>query len=122
MKRHILERLASVVSTRFLDAAPQTPPPSRPYLVLRGVSGKFDYHMQGASGYRVTRLQIEIYADTPAAAETALNMVAAALSGYRSGSIKGVFLDSHPDPDRDGGDPNELSRRAIDAIVHHVAA
>lgn len=79
--------------------------------------------MQGSSGYVTSRVQIDVYADTYVSAHGTAQSVVGVLSGYRGGSIQGIFIDSQRDlTGIERGDPNELYRVSIDAIVHHVAA
>lgn len=119
MEQEITALLASAAPRRYWGRAPQTAP-DRPYVVLSRVSGVRDYHSQSASGYVASRVQIDIYADTYAATNTTANSIITALSGYRGGTIQGVFIDSERDlTGLDGSDPNELFRTSIDVIVHH---
>lgn len=89
--------------------------------MLSRISGARDYHAQGPSGYVVSRVQIDVYADTYVAAHGTAQSIVAAVSGYRGGGINAVFIDSQHDlSGLEAGDPHELYRVSIDVIVHHA--
>lgn len=119
MEEAITALLASVAGgRRHWVRAPQSA--ARPYLVLNRISGIHDYTTQGASGYVASRVQIDVYADTYTAAKVTARQVVTALSGYRSGSIQGVFLDMERDlPAEDAGTVNHLFRVSLDFTIHH---
>ena len=120
MEQELTSLLAAAAPRRFWGRAPQTAP-ARPYVVLSRVSGVRDYHSQGPSGYVASRVQIDVYGDTYASVNATANGIVATLSGYRGGTIQGVFIDSERDlTGIEGGDPNELFRQSIDVIVHHT--
>ena len=121
MEQEITTLLASVAPRRFWGRAPQTAP-VRPYVVLTRISGVREYHTQGPDGVVSSRVQIDVYADTYIAAHNTGNAIVGMLSGYRGGSIQGVFVDNQRDlTGIEGGDPNELFRQSIDVIVQHTA-
>lgn len=98
---------------------------SPPRLVLYRISGGDDYSMAGRTGYTQTRVQIDCYAVASAgvtaigAAKLLARQVKAALSGWRSGAVRGVFLQSERDlaPDIEGA--GTLGRVSLDFFVHH---
>ncbi|OLP56669.1 hypothetical protein BJF92_11310 [Rhizobium rhizosphaerae] len=93
---------------------------ARPFVVLQVVSGSETYTMAGPSGYRVSRLQVDCYAESYATAKRAVRAVRAALSDFREGGIQGVFIDSERDlPAADAGNVSTLFRSSIDINVHH---
>lgn len=120
MEQELTALLAAASPQRYWGRAPQTPTPSRPYIVLSRISGVRNYHTQGASGFVSSRVQIDIYGDTYVSVHDTAKAVVAAISGYRGGTIQGVFIDSQRDMTwLEQGDPNELHRLSLDAIVHH---
>ncbi len=122
MEELITGILSGVASgRRYWGKAPQSA--ARPFLVLTRIDGVRDYTFQGPSGYVASRVQIDCYADTYAAVKTAGRATIAALSGYRSGDILGIFVESERDlPAADAGEVNHLFRVSIDVIVHHREA
>ncbi len=121
MEQELTTLLATAAPRRYWSRAPQTPP-HRPYVVLSRISGVRGYHNQGDDGLAASRVQIDVYADTYIAAHNTGNAIIGVLSGYRGGSIQGVFIDNQRDLSGiEGGDPNELFRLSIDVIVHHAA-
>lgn len=122
MEEALTSLLADNAPRRYWSRAPQSPEPQRPYVVLTRISAVRDYHLQGASGYVVSRIQIDIYADTYTSADTTAQAIIRTLSGYRGGSILGLFVDNQRDLSGiEAGDPNELFRQSIDVIVHHTS-
>lgn len=91
-----------------------------PYIVLQRISGLPDYHMQGASGYVASRVQVDVYSDKYTATKKAARAVIAALSGYRGGIFQGIFIDSERDlPAVGAGEVTNLFRTSIDIMIHH---
>lgn len=92
---------------------------SPPRLVLYRISGGDDYTYAGRTGYTQTRVQIDCYAAGVGAAKLLARQVKAALSGYRLGTILGVFLQNERDlsPDIEGA--GTLGRVSLDFFVHH---
>jgi hypothetical protein len=90
-----------------------------PRIVLYRISGGDDYTMTGRTGYTLTRVQVDCYAASVGAAKLLGRQVKTALSGYRSGAMKGVFLQSERDlpPDTDGSDT--IARVSLDFFIHH---
>lgn len=126
MEAAITALLASVAGgRRYWGRAPQSvTPDDGPYIVLTRIDGVRDYHMQGASGYVASRVQIDIYALTYTAVRDTVISVRNALSGFigesSSTDIQGIFIDSQRDlPAPDAGEVNHLFRTSIDIIVHH---
>lgn len=119
MEQEITALLATAAPRRFWGRAPQAAP-QRPYVVLSRVSGVPGYHMQGPDGLTASRVQIDVYGDTYVSAHSTGDAIISILSGYRGGTIQGVFLAGRRDlTGIDGSDPNELFRMSIDVIVHH---
>lgn len=119
MEEAVTELLALVAGgRRFWVRAPQGT--ARPFVVLNRVSGVRDYHLQGASGYVASRVQLDSYADSYAEAKAVAHSAIAAMSGRRTGSIQGIFIDSERDlPAADAGEVNQLFRTSVDFIIHH---
>jgi hypothetical protein len=91
-----------------------------PYAVLQRIDGARDYHMQGASGYVASRVQIDIYGEKYTVTKKAARAVIAALSGRRGGIFQGIFLDGERDlPAADAGEVTNLFRTSLDFMVHH---
>lgn len=92
----------------------------KPYVNLQRVSGPRDYTMRGPSGYAVGRVQIDAWGLTYGSAKGAANAVITALSGYRSNSIQGVFVESErDDTGDDAGGVNRLFRTSVDVMIHY---
>jgi hypothetical protein len=113
--------LTALVSTRIhWGRAPQGAP--APYVVLQVISGGRDYTMQGASGYRLSRVQADSYSSTYTGAKKVSRAVTTALSGRRAGSIQSIFLDGERDlPAADAGEVTNLFRVSLDFMIHHSA-
>ncbi|MHA6641347.1 tail completion protein gp17 [Mesorhizobium sp. A623] len=91
-----------------------------PYVVLQRIDGLHDYHMQGASGYVASRVQIDTYSEKYTATKKATRALIAALSGYKGGIFQGIFLDGERDlPAADAGEVTNLFRTSLDFMVHH---
>lgn len=121
MEEQLTGLFATAVPRRFWGRAPQSPPPARPYAVLSRISGARDYHAQGPSGYVISRVQIDVYAESYVAAHGTAQSIVAAVSGYSGDGIHAVFIDGQRDlSGLEAGDPNELYRVSIDVIVHHA--
>ena len=121
MEQEVTNLILPIAPRLFWGRAPQTAP-ARPYVVLSRISGVPGYHMQGSDGLVSSRIQIDVYADTYIAAHNTGNAIVGVLSGYRGGTIQGVFIDNQRDlTGIEGGDPNELFRQSIDVIVNHAA-
>lgn len=120
MEQEITNLLATAAPRRFWGRAPQAAP-QRPYVVLTRISGVPGYHMQGSDGLLASRVQIDVYADTYVSAQSTGAAIISVLSGYRGGTIQGVFLAGRRDmAGIDGSDPSELFRLSIDVIVRHA--
>ncbi|MDH0873662.1 tail completion protein gp17 [Agrobacterium pusense] len=103
---------------RYWVRAPQTAP--RPYVLLQVISAPSNYHMQGASGYVPIRVQIDVYANTYTEVTAVSRQIKGILSGYVSGPIQAVFIETERDlPAADAGDVNNLFRNSIDVIIHY---
>ena len=122
------EALTSLLSgvaggRRYWGRVPQSVT-ARPYLLMNRVGGDRDYAMDGPSGYVSSRVQIDVYAETYAAAKTTTRAVATVLSGF-SGTvvgveIKAIFIDTERDlPADDAGKVTKLFRISTDIRIHH---
>lgn len=116
-----LSTLLSTVAPRcFWGRAPLSPLPSRPFVVLLLVSGVRGYTMKREDGLVESRVQLDSYADTYIDAQAFASAVVAAVSGYRGGTIQGVFVDGPRDlPSANPNDPNDLYRKSIDLMIWH---
>lgn len=88
-------------------------------VVLYRISGGADYLASGPSGLRTARVQVDCYASGVAAAKILSRSVIAALSGWRSGNILGVFLDAERDLPPETGLAETLGRVSLDFIIHY---
>lgn len=119
MEEAITALLAPVAGgRRHWVRAPQTTP--RPYVVMQRIDGLVGYTMKGEAGHTSSRIQLDCYADSYGSAKATARSIKDILSGYRSGFIQGVFLDSERDlPVSDAGEVNNLFRTTLDIVVHH---
>lgn len=119
MEEEITTLLAPVAGgRRYWVRAPQGA--ARPFIVLNRISGVQNYNYQGASGFVSSGLQIDIYADTFTAGIATARSVKALLSGYRGGTIQGVFIEGERNlPAADAGEVSSLFRTSIDATIIH---
>jgi hypothetical protein len=115
LRARLLAQIANVPVDWGMTAQSFNPP----RIVLYRISGGDDYTMAGRTGYTLTRVQIDCYAASVGAAKLLGRQVKTALSGHRSGAIKGVFLQNERDlsPDTDGA--ATLGRVVLDFFVHH---
>lgn len=90
-----------------------------PRIVLTLVSDLPGYTTDGPSDYAVARVQIDCFAATQGGAIVLARAVVAAISGYRTLPLLGVFLDGAVDmaPDTTAGEI--FARRMLTAMVHH---
>lgn len=114
--------VAALAGTRlYWSRAPQDV--AKPYVVLTLVSGNRDYEMLGPSGLAESRVQVDAYGITFAAAKGLARAIEAVLSGYRgtSGGIAfgGAFLDAERDLTEDNATPDKLFRTSTDYIIWH---
>lgn len=98
------------------NLSPQGLPPPR--LVLWQIGGGADYTLSGPSDLRSARVQVNCYGAEVAAAKGLAAQVMTAISGWRGGAIKGVFLDNSNDLPPDTSLPSRLFGVALDFIVH----
>lgn len=115
LRARLLAAIAGVPADWGMSAQAAT----LPRVVLWRISGGDDYTYSGRTGYTQTRVQIDCYAASVGAAKVLGRQVKAALSGYRSGAIKGVFLQNERDltPDTEGA--GTVARVSLDFFVHH---
>ena len=120
MEETITALLANVAGgRRHWVRAPQAA--ARPFIVLNRISGTRDYTMQGPSGYVQSRVQVDVYAETYTSAKATARQAIAALSGVRTGSVLGVFLDAERDlTSEDAGTVKHLFRVSLDFNIHHL--
>lgn len=90
-----------------------------PRVVLQQVSGLPVYDLDGPTGLERSRVQVDCYAATVAAAKALARAVDAALSGWHAGDIRGVFRDSMRDLPTDTGSGETAARVSLDYIIHH---
>lgn len=90
-----------------------------PRIVLFRVGGGGDYTTTGPSGLRRARVQADCYGSGVGPAKLLARAVIAALSGWRAGSILGVFLEAERDLTPDTGLANTEGRVSLDFIVHY---
>ncbi|WP_136441632.1 tail completion protein gp17 [Pacificoceanicola onchidii] len=93
-----------------------------PYVNLAVISDPRAYHMAGASALRSTRVQVDAWAETYAAAKAVSRTVDDFLSGYRgtSGGIhfQGVFVSDERDlTDKTTGEERQLFRISVDLQI-----
>lgn len=119
MEESLTALLASVAGgRRYWVRAPQAA--ARPYVVMRKISAVRGYTFDGEDGLVRYRVQIDVYGDTYTAAIGAARAAIAILSGYQSGAIRGIFVDSEQDlPEDDAGEVTNLFRVPTDIIVWH---
>jgi hypothetical protein len=79
-----------------------------PGVVLNVISGAPGYTLTSADGLTPSRVQVDCYANSYGAAKALARAVTSALSGHRSGGLRGVFLQNEQDS-REGGS-NEATR------------
>ncbi|RVT80218.1 DUF3168 domain-containing protein [Agrobacterium sp. CNPSo 2736] len=95
----------------------------KPNCVLRVVGSQPHYSFQGQTNLTRSRVQIDVRALSYLAAKSAARAVRKAVSGYRGGIIKAIFLDTERDlPDEDAALDNRVSqifRVSIDIFIHH---
>ena len=126
MEEGLTQLLAGVAGgRRYWGRAPQgNSATDGPYLVLNRIGGPRDYHMQGASGYVRSRVQVDVYGETFGAVKSAARAVVTTLSGFRGGAagtvFQAIFIDAERDlPASDPGEVTNLFRTSIDLMIHH---
>lgn len=119
MQEILTSLLASAAGgKRYWVRAPQNV--SRPYVLLQTVGAPPNYHMQGASGYVAIRVQIDVYADTYTEVTAISRQIKVILSGYVSGPIQAIFIESERElPAADAADVTTLFRNSIDVTIHY---
>lgn len=96
-----------------------------PAIVLHRIDGNRDYHLSGASGLVASRVQVDCWANTFAAAKLAARAVEAAVSGahFTQGQTRFdaiLIADERDDSEDVNGAP--LFRTSLDLAVHHASA
>lgn len=119
MEEELTSLLASVAGgRRYWGRAPQGTP--YPNIVLSKIGGVPNYHMQGASGFVSSRVQIDIYDEKWTGAISVARAVKSLLSGYSGGDIQAIFVESERNlPAADAGEVTNLFRTSIDVTIHH---
>ena len=119
MEAELTALLSSVAGgRRYWVRVPQGAIP-KPYVVLQRASRLPNYTMGGASGYVASRVQADIYGDSFSSTKAAADALKGAVSGYRGGSIQGIFIDAERDlPEADAGEVSKLFRISIDLMIH----
>ena len=130
MEEAIINRLlatagvTALVGTRVYPGV-RTQGAALPALVFNRISGVRDYTMIEASGQVESRVQIDAWAASYAAAKTLARAVRASLSGiagtYSGVEVQGVFLDGERDS-FEGEAPDRLYRVSMDFNVWAVEA
>lgn len=114
--------VAALASTRlyWVQAAQGV---AKPYATLQRVSGLRDTPMDGPSGLIESRVQIDCYGLTYAAAKTLARAIETAISGaaFTQGStyFQGCFLDAERDGYEAEASPDKLFRVSLDFIIFH---
>lgn len=104
----------------FWGRAPQGATLDPNYAVLQIIGSTTDYHMQGPSGYRMSRVQIDSYSVDYLLAKTSAKDIIAKLSGYKDDTFQGIFVDTERDlPVTDPGKVTDLFRVSVDFMVHY---
>jgi hypothetical protein len=119
MEEALTALLASVAGgRRHWVRVPQGTP--YPNVVLNKIDAFVNYHLQGASGYVSSRVQIDVYAAKFAEANTIAGQIKALLSGHSGGDIQAIFIESERNlPAADAGEVTSLFRTSIDITVHY---
>jgi hypothetical protein len=117
MEEALTALLASVAGgRRYWVRAPQET--AYPNIVLNKVDALPNYHLQGASGFVSSRVQVDIYANTFTSLTSTARSVKSLLSGHKGGMIQGIFIESERNlPAADAGEVNTLFRASIDITV-----
>lgn len=90
----------------------------RPFVVLHRISQVRTYTFQGDDRLPATRVQVDVYADTYIDARDTSAAIVDLITGYRSGDMRGIFVDSIQDlPATDAGEVNRLFRVSMDLNV-----
>lgn len=89
-----------------------------PYVTLNTISDIEGYHQRGPDRLSAARVQIDMYDTTYGKVKVASNKVRDALSGYRGGSIQGIFLDTVRDFNEAEGTDAHF-RVSMDFIVNY---
>lgn len=96
---------------------------ARPNAVLTKITGLRDTPMDGPSGFQESRVQVDCYGLTFAAAKGLARAVEAVLSGITvtTGGIvfQGCFLDAERDGYEADAAPDKLFRTSLDFLIFH---
>lgn len=85
-----------------------------PYLVWQVIAGEPDYHARGASGLQRTRVQVDAWADTYAAAQALIASATTALRGSANWAVAAEYVNP------DDVDPETGHHRAsTDYVLWH---
>jgi hypothetical protein len=122
MEEALTALLAGIASgRRYWTRAPQTiSAADGPYLVLNRVDGIRSYGHRGPVDYVASRVQVDCYGATYAAASATARAVIALLSGHRDATFQGIFVADESDTEAaDAGEVTHLFRKRIDFFLHH---
>lgn len=85
-----------------------------PYIAWQAIAGEADYHVRGPSGLHRTRVQIDIWAATYAAAQSLADSARTAMRASTAFSVAGEFdLPDDYDPESD------TYRVSLDLVLWH---
>lgn len=91
-----------------------------PYITLHRIGGARSKHLTGPDGMIESRVQVDCWGANYGAAKVAARAAIECLNGYRSASLRSVFIESERDDhDLDGPDP--LYRTSVDLLIAHKA-
>ncbi|MBP7704199.1 MAG: DUF3168 domain-containing protein [Caulobacter sp.] len=123
LKQHLLgdPTLAALVADR-INWVRRPEKAGLPAITLRRVGGPRDYHMQGASGLVLARLQIDCWGASFGAAKDVAKALIASLNAMPRGDIvQAVFINDETDVD-DAGQLEDVPvfNTRVDARVWHT--
>lgn len=122
MEELIRARLLAVLSPVMVDwnLSVQDAEPAR--VVLQLISDVPRYSQDGATGFRVARVQVDAIAASYGATKQLSRAADAALSGWKNGRIEGCFTDSARDLPTQAGAGETLARVSFDVTVNYQEA
>lgn len=92
-----------------------------PYVVLTRIAGARDFHHGGDSGLDDAGVQVDVWADSYAAAKAAVRAIRTVVSGYRGGGLQGVAVESERDLTDQTADGRAVFRVSMDLDVWYRA-
>jgi hypothetical protein len=96
---------------------------AKPYAVVQEISRDDDYTTVGASGFVQSRMQVDSYGESYAAAKRTARAIRHTLSGRRGGIFKGIFAETERDLSEQNSvmtTAERLYRVTQDYMVHHT--